>query len=648
MIYIFLFICSFTGWIYAIQKLTKAELCFIPAAAISLQTVIVFFGGILGTLEITAWIVLACGLVGLIRMIVDITSGSLKVSLSSVFWLCFIGAAVIFLHILPGGSLEHYDNFSHWAIAVKSVLSSNAFPGQQNQLIEFQNYPLGTTSWIYYFCYFFGHSEGIMLLAQGILIFSLFSAILGMVRKKQIFLIYGVLATVCAVLTFFNITIRINNLLVDFILPLFVLACWSIMDHYRDDARQYLLLVPLQALLLVTKSTGVIFCLFAAFGWFYQGAISWKEKKWKARFKHLVCGIISLIISFSTFAAWKVHMALNFAGVSNKFETDAGKIASGGSKTPEEIRQVVSTFIEAAADMTSRPAQGFVYINIAAVAILIVVFAVYKKPLKRLLSSLILLDLMTLAYYAGILGMYVFSMPMDEASTVAGFERYACSIIVLFAGGVGLAITAEIQNAILLNKKGLIRFNTPDDKKNYQKFVLASIMASLIILTSEYNGMMYNAESYSTSLPSKIKAVTGDRWYADGQEDKTKYLFYGTDHDGLMTSYYFHYVSRYYMYAPNLDAICDFYEDNMDNLLREYDVLAVIESDRREKRLLEKHYGVNGAVGFYKIVKNGETVSLEPYVDKQIASEEPKHEFNITNVIDDMVYYVQSVLYMKK
>ena len=115
-----------------------------------------------------------------------------------------------------------------------------------------------------------------------------------------------------------------------------------------------------------------------------------------------------------------------------------------------------------------------------------------------------------------------------------------------------------------------------------------------------------------------------------------------------MTSYYFHYVSRYYMYAPNLDAICDFYEDNMDNLLREYDVLAVIESDRREKRLLEKHYGVDGSVGFYKIVKNGETVSLEPYVDKQIASEEPKHEFNITNVIDDMVYYVQSVLYMKK
>lgn len=440
-----------------------------------------------------------------------------------------------------------------------------------------------------------------MLLAQGVLIFSLFAAIFGTIRRKKVFLLYGVLATGCSILTFFNITIRINNLLVDFLLPLFVLACWGIMEYYGNDRRQYILLTPLMAMLLIIKSTGVIFCAFAVFGWIYHRVMERKEYKFDKRTAGAAA--VTLLLSSSTYLAWKYHMDTVFAGVSNKFETDASKIVDGGSKTADEIREIVNVFIKTALDLKTRPAEGLLIINIVVIGVIVYEYFFKKRRLFRLRNSLILLDLMTLSYYAGILAMYVFSMPMDEASTLAGFDRYASSIVVLFAGGIAIAATVELENLVHYEKNGKIRFFVPDDKYNYQRAVLTVISVTLIILTSEYNGMKYNMSSYDSSLPRIMKSVTGDRWYEGGKEDDTKYLFYGTDHDGRMTSYYFHYVARYYMYAPNIDAICSFYEDNLDNLLSGYEVLGIIEPDNVEKAMLKKHYGIDGESGFYRIDK---------------------------------------------
>jgi len=70
------------------------------------------------------------------------------------------------------------------------------------------------------------------------------------------------------------------------------------------------------------------------------------------------------------------------------------------------------------------------------------------------------------------------------------------------------------------------------------------------------------------------------------------------------------YVARYYLFAPHSDAICAFYEPNMDNLLSGYDKLIVIESNSAEMGLLKKHYGVTGKVGVYRIEKNGTRVNL--------------------------------------
>ena len=184
--------------------------------------------------------------------------------------------------ILFQNQLTHYDNFSHWAIVLKQMLSTDAFPTPDSNLIDFKNYPLGTSSFIYYVCRFMGHSQSVMLLAQGLLIFSCFYAMFGIVSEKKRFLLYAFLGLGLSTLSFFNLTIRITNLLVDFLLPIYALAILAVIYQYRNEIRRACIVVlPLAGLLTIIKSTGIIFAaiglIFLVYTWLRNGQRSnWK------------------------------------------------------------------------------------------------------------------------------------------------------------------------------------------------------------------------------------------------------------------------------------------------------------------------------------------------------------------------------------
>ena len=48
----------------------------------------------------------------------------------------------------------------------------------------------------------------------------------------------------------------------------------------------------------------------------------------------------------------------------------------------------------------------------------------------------------------------------------------------------------------------------------------------------------------------------------------------------------------------------------LENLLSQYDCLVVVEPDRAEQRMLQKHFGVDGSAGFYRIEKSGTLLRL--------------------------------------
>jgi len=603
-----LLVFSCLGYMLFVRKKLSLPWEFIPVFVFSSIACIVFVGGLAGQLYTVSLAVMIVGLLAYVGFVVRWLRQGAKLRFSfSIFLVTFLAGSFVFLLVLFQTPLTHYDNFSHWAIVLKVMLSTDAFPTAASNLIDFKNYPLGISSFIYYVCRFAGHAQSVMLFAQGLLIFSCFYAMFGIVVEKKRFLLYAFLGLGLSMLSFFNLTIRITNLLVDFLLPIYTLAIFAVVYRYRHEIRRACLVVlPLAGLLTVVKSTGIIFAAIGLIFLIYTWLTHWSKPVWKnvLAVVGMLCGVLL------PYFGWSWRMSAFFHGVENKFDVSSSGLQTG--KTPEQMRDIISLFLKSSADLTTRPTIGIVAFELIAIAASIFAAVVLKKK-WNLWKALIALDIVLLLYYAGILGLYLYSMPLDEAIWLAGFERYASSIVVLFAGGLVLCAAVDVERSFHY-KIGEVpdyrAFKSVQTKGYYQKGIMACTAIAITLLLSEYNGIVSIAESYETTLPYKVHAVTGDRWYSNGQEDTHKYLFYASDADQQVTNYYMQYIGKYFLYAPHVDGIVLFYEDNMDNLLSGYDYLVVVESDSDGNRLLKKHYGVDMQEGTYQITRSGQKIVL--------------------------------------
>lgn len=606
-----LLVFSCLGYMLLVRKTLSLPWEFTPVFVFSSIACIVFLGGLVGQLSAVSFAVMILGLFAYTATLVPRLRQGAKFRFSfSLFHLSFLAGSLIFLLVLFQNKLTHYDNFSHWAIVLKAMLSTDAFPTAASSLIDYKNYPLGVSSFLYYICRFAGHAQSVMLFAQGMLIFSCFYAMFGIVSEKKRFLLYAFLGFGLSMLSFFNITIRITNLLVDFLLPIYALAIFAAVYRFRNEIRRACIVVlPLAGLLTVMKSTGIIFAaiglIFLIYTWLtHRGNPVWKNAL-------AVGGLICAALL--PYFGWNWRMATFFQGIKNKFNvSSSGLQGMEKGKTPEQMHDIISLFLKSSTDLTTRPAMGIVAFELMAIAASIFAAVVLKKK-WNLWKALIALDLVLLLYYVGILGLYLYSMPLDEAIWLAGFERYASSIVVLFVGGLVMCAMVDLERSFHY-KIGEVpdyrAFKNVKMKGYYQKGIMVCIAVTVILLLSEYNGILSIAKSYETTLPYKVYKVTGDRWYKGGQEDNSKYLFYASDRDQQVTNYYMQYVGKYYLYAPKVDGICLFYEDNMDNLLSGYDYLVVVEKDSDGNRLLKKHYGVDMQEGIYKITRSGGRIVL--------------------------------------
>lgn len=606
-----LLVCSLVGYMLWAAAALRLAHEFVPVFVCAAVGCAVYIAGLFGVLFAGAAAVLAAGLLLFGFYIRPLIRGKQPMRIS-LFGFCFFVGSLLFLILLLQSHLTHYDNFSHWAVVVKQMLLTNAFPTASSDLIDFKNYPLGTASFLYFVCRFAGHSQAAMIVAQGALIFTGFYALFGIITQKKRFLLYAFLALGCSVLSVFNITIRINNLLVDFLLPVYTLVMFAAAYRYRmHAAKAAVAVLPVAGLLTVMKSTGVI---FAAIGWIFLLDL-WRRHRNQCPGRCVPAVLGSLVASFLPWLGWTLHMHAGFAHVTNKFGVTAGTIANiHTTKTIGEIHRIAALFVRSALDLSTRPALGLLAFNLAAVAACVFA-AVCLKRKWQLWKALIALDAVVILYYLGILGLYIFSMPLSEALELAGFDRYASSIVVLFAGGLVLCATVDMENSFYYRvgeMPAYQAFRNVTNKHRYQEGIVACMAVAITLLLSEYNGLLSIQKAYSASLPCRVSAVTGDRWPVDGREDTHKYLFYTPDTDGQVTDYFLQYTARYFLYAPHVDAICVFYEPNMDHLLSQYDYLVVVEGDADAHRLLRQHYGVSGSDGIYRVVRLNGKVTLEP------------------------------------
>ena len=570
---LFLFL-SLWGYCFIVFRFGGVKGWFAPVICIAGIALALFWAGLFDCLTVAADLIMAGGVAGFFAFLYLCVRGKISRPEWNPGGICFGAGAAAFALLSLNLRFVHYDNFSHWAVIVKYLLSAGAFPGADTMLISFRDYPPGSSLFIYYVCRYAGRTQGMMLLAQNSMILACFLAVFGIVKEKRRFLLYSFLGMGCSVLSYLNLTIRINNLLVDFLLPLLAMA--SIAVSYRSSAEHGKFCI-MQIILLgftgIVKSTGVFFSGMAgayALWMLFRSEEGSDRGKRKTGGKVLCAALMSCAAALPSLA-WQYHLDTKLAGFEGKFEGDShvGEALYG---------QVARDFIKTALDPSGRAAQMFFLCTALSVAaVLYVRFRLKKRwRLEQILPAGIV---MTVLYYAGMLYMYLYSMPEEEAVRLAGFERYACSVIILFAGILIMGATADIEHsfAVDIDTRGAYRdYSTPGAKRRYQYAVLGTLILGANFLYSEFSGLCSIQEEYDISLPARVERLTGDRWYENGAPDKERYLVIASDEHGRVSNGEVRYVFRYFLWAPDVEVTGGLSESKLAEAEKEYDHIFIL------------------------------------------------------------------------
>ena len=403
-----------------------------------------------------------------------------------------------------------------------------------------------------------------MLLAQNILILACFFSVFGVVREKRRFLLYSSLGMGCAVLSYLNLTIRINSLLVDFLLPLLAMA--SIALSYRCGEEKGRLCI-LQILILgytgIVKSTGMFFAgtagVYALWKIVRPGktpqekALPGKTSQGKRVRKFLYAALLIIGMTLPLLA-WRYHLKTDLAGFTGKFES-GGK--AGEAPVGEELYgSVIRDFITAALDPAGRAVQIFLLCNVLALAA--VLYARFKMKRRWNLGRiLVAADTVVFLYYAGMLYMYLYTMPAEESLRMAGFERYACSVMVLAAGMLIMGAVTDMEGsfAVSIDERGAYRaYSSPAAKRRYQYAVLGTFLVAVNFLYSEVNGLRSIRQGYNDTLPGQAERIVGDHWYEGTGTDEKSYLIVASDREGQVSDGEVRYVCRYFLWAEDVEV----------------------------------------------------------------------------------------------
>lgn len=148
------------------------------------------------------------------------------------------------------------------------------------------------------------------------------------------------------------------------------------------------------------------------------------------------------------------------------------------------------------------------------VAYLIIRFKVKRK--NPILWQLLLIDEIVVVYYLGIYAMFLFSMPTEEALYLAGFDRYASSIVILALGLPMMFLAREIdyslyeQNVAKRNFKSYKNIQTKDCIKDRVSFYYSCLRYSFYPNLVGYSITMRNSMPQLQLNMQKLHQIT---WY---------------------------------------------------------------------------------------------------------------------------------------
>ena len=389
--------------------------------------------------------------------------------------LAFFSILIRNLHML------HFDNFSHWAVIVKQLISLNSLPDASNVLTSYFEYPPGSAYFIYFFCFFTNSSECFQIIAQLILSIILSIPLLGILKKKNII---NYTFWTCYVIFTLVIDISVADLLVDSLVGIFAVMCYCFFYQYKNNLRKCLwLFVPLNLFLLLVKNIAIFFYIINVICLFY---LIFKNRKIFSK-KDILINIGIVILPLLLFMFWKLRCKLVFGEMISCQSISLVNYKDNFSlKTIDDIKSIVIVFLKNLFSINN-----LATILVLLLLIVVTIFIIKSKKYKDIKLSLYILILF-FSYNFFLLFSYIFSMTLDEALRLASYSRYIFTVVIFLVGIV-------IINGEYLLKKNAI-----------YKIIILGILLIFVINSEKNLKNLFGYQEYSNSIRYELDGYFKD------------------------------------------------------------------------------------------------------------------------------------------
>ena len=419
-----LFALSTVGGWEILRRRARFHVRFLPSLAVAAQCCLLLLAGLLNLLPEMTAVLFAAGLGGLVYYTVR-EKGKNLLAYGRPEFLFLLAGLLFLLVFLRGKVFTHYDNFSHWATVVKTMLEDDRFPNFETSLVSYRGYPLGSSVFVYYAAKLTGGGEPTWMLGQG---YMLLTCMLPLFRPEGKNRWPGFLVMLFAGNFFLDYNVQPTELLVDTLLPLAGMCALLFAHAYGKTGGRA---APYAALYLVwltqIKNAGIFFALLAGLAFLVPAR---REKKTLWGLGCLAAALLSLLI-------WNRHCSYVFAGTGTAQHSLSLSWweAAFQAKSVEDIKHIILKLGEYA--FTSSVFWSGVLL--AAGTCLCALLAAGPDR-GRYFRRIALAGGLYLVYQAGLLIMYVFSMPRGEAFILSSVDRYEKTIVI----AMGYLMTAMI------------------------------------------------------------------------------------------------------------------------------------------------------------------------------------------------------------
>lgn len=421
-----LLLFSLYGCIRFLSRYFRIEFCF--GICFSLVGSTLFLAGMLNLLREAAWAIFLLGLF--------LAGRSVKQKQSARVLLCpgvafFLGMGVVLLFLLRGSIFTGYDSFSHWGLVAKILTRFDRFPNFSDRNVMFDSYPLGSASFIYFISEILGNSsEWVMMYAQAMLMVGMLVSLFPFARGwlQSLAALVCALFLLCGNNSFFD-------LLVDSLLPIVALSGLAVCTYEGDKLSEKLwVLIPYSVFLVSIKNSGALFVVFLlGCAWLLLPERRRSLKTW----------LPLLAVPVAVLFLWQKHVSMVFVeGLMSKHSMSPRYLYNMlERKTLADLGSIIAAMAKAVFTLTN-PALWMLLFG------LLLYLAARRLELGKKPGQLLLVAAVSyVCYQIGTLGMYILSMPLDEALRLASYSRYHQSIL-MFTAGLFFLETLTVVNAL--------------------------------------------------------------------------------------------------------------------------------------------------------------------------------------------------------